>query len=68
MKLYERLLIDDLDNEVPKDYTIIFKYEGTIFQPILYIEIDVNVSMEKVYLVIYQKPIQQSNILERKHW
>lgn len=43
MKLYERKLIDDSDNDVPKDYTIIYKFMGTIFQPILYIEIDVNV-------------------------
>lgn len=42
VKLCEKKLIDDSDNEVPKDYTLIYKFLGTIFQPILYIEIDVN--------------------------
>jgi len=42
VKLYETKLIDDSENDVPKDYTIIYKFFGTFFQPILYIEIDVN--------------------------
>ncbi|KAJ6639949.1 hypothetical protein Bhyg_12697 [Pseudolycoriella hygida] len=42
VKLYEKKLIDDSGNVVPKDYTLIYCFRGTIFQPILYMEIDVN--------------------------
>lgn len=41
--MYERTLIDDT-NDVPKDYTILYKYYGAHFRPVAYVEINVNVS------------------------
>lgn len=42
-KIYERILIDDR-NDVPKNYTIIQKYFGSYYKPVIYYEINVNVS------------------------
>lgn len=72
VKLYERKLIDDFENDVPKDYTIIFKFCGTIFQPILYIEIDVNVSVSLIFwlrakTLIIESLLHQYSMLRYHH-